>query len=347
MKTLRTREYYYKVYIAGGAANLQKKVEMMEMNLKPKPQQNVSSDHLMNLIKNQGLNFNRIMNTNNVPNVPQNFPIPIQIPQTNNPNQKVEDINKMINLAVQYENVSQSRNNLMLNSIGNANNIMSDEKKTNEETISNPEKRKELISNLSTYFDEIRKQIGSMQQNSNIQSFLIANIFKNMETFFEQISSNNPSKINPSMFQPENLQQQLNMGNMKPNMNLEGYPQNTNMSSSLPFNVSSTINQTNFPMNHEQLMYSSNNYGLNNFNQIFQNNLNLFPPNGPMGLPLSMMNVPSINNVPQNFGDPAMFNQMLNPSMMNRMPLPFNMVPQMSMNNSSNYNFLGQNNHKS
>jgi len=323
----------------------------------------IPQDHLMNLIKNQGLNFNRVLNPNTninvpVPNVLQNFPVIPQVPMNMNPNmnpsQKVNDINKMIDLAVQYENVSQTKNNSILNSIGNANNAISDEKKTSDESINNPEKRKEFIGNLSTYFDEIRKQIGSMQQNSNIQSFLIANIFKNMETFFDQISSNNPSKINPSMFQqPDNLQQQLNMGNMKQNMNLEGYPQNSNMSSNMPFNVSSTLNQANYPMSSEQMMYN-NNYGLNNFNQIFQNNLNLFPPTNPMGLP--PMNLPQMNcppmNVPQNFGGelPGMFNPMMNPSMMSRMQLPFNMVHQMSMNNNSNQNynnFLGQNNNKS
>ena len=195
------------------------------------------------------------------------------------------------------------------------------------------------MENFSNYFDEIKKQMAQMQQNNNVQFQLINLIFKNMEGFYEHLNSTSILKFGHIMH-PEShllLQSKINEGGL-PASHINNLP--PNLINSMNNNAKTIMSdghfpsqqmhfpqssQSNFPMNMEQILMN-NNYGLNNFNQVFHNNLNLFPSMNPMIMPQAF-------NFPPGFSDNAFLNQMANSN--NRMAAQFSMNP-LAQNNSLN-----------
>lgn len=156
-----------------------------------------------------------------------------------------------------------------------------------------------------------------MQQNNNTQSNLISLIFKNLENFFGQVSGNFNSRINssishdlnsmipnklndinitPNLFNSLPVNPMISLGNNKIGFNEQQYPQ-------LSLNQ---INNSFFPMGLDQYPLN-NNIGMSNSNQIFQNNLNLFPP---INHTFTSNGIGMMQNIPNNF----LVGPLINPS---------------------------------
>ena len=164
--------------------------------------------------------------------------------------------------------------------------------------LDNPEKKKDFLDFLANYFDDIKKQITSMQQNNSVQSQLISLIYKNIDSFIEQLSGPHQIKYN----HPNNYMQTDSMNSFLNKFNDGSLP--ANILNNIPANILNSMQMSNnnkqnlfgegkcpntagfnpmnlqnisLPMNVDQQLLN-NSFGFNNFNQIFQNNMNLFPP---------------------------------------------------------------------
>ena len=279
--------------------------ENLLLNLMKNPNLNkqINSSILMPLAHNLASNFQNISHDalNNLPNVQSQS--------------KLNELGKMIDLAMQYESAAQNKNNQVLSSLANASNILVEEiERKSDDILSNfpfnlddPQKKKDFLDRFYNYFEEIKKQIFSMQQNNNAQSNLISLIFKNLETFFGQVSGTFNPKNNPPFNQDPltMLPNKLNDINIPPNLlsslpnnSLNGLGNNKLMmnDSQFPQLSLNQINNSLFPFGLDQFSMS-NNIGMSNSNQIFQNNLNLFPPINP-SFPTHGLGMPQ--NIPNN-----------------------------------------------
>jgi hypothetical protein len=158
-----------------------------------------------------------------------------------------------------------------------------------------------------------------MQQNNNAQSNLISLIFKNLETFFGQVSGNFNLKNNPVFNQdpPSIMPNKLNEINIPPNLlgnlpinslNSLIYNKITMNDPQFPQLYLNQINNSIFPCGLDQY-HMSNNVGMSNSNQIFQNNLNLFPPINPS------FNMHGFG-MPQNIHNNMLFSPLMNSNML-------------------------------
>jgi len=294
---------------------------LLEMNLQKNNNSINNENLLLNLMKNPNLNKQINPNTlmNMAPNLSTNFHNISHDAINNLPNvqsqTKLNELGKMIDLAMHYESAAQNKNNQVLSSLANASNILVEEiERKSDDILSNfpfnlddPQKKKDFLDKFYNYFEEIKKQIFSMQQNNNAQSNLISLIFKNLETFFGHVSGTFNSKNNNPLNQDQisMLPNKLNDINIPPNIlaslpnnSLNGLGNNklTMNEAQFPQLSLNQINNSLFPFGLDQYPMS-NNVGMSNSNQIFQNNLNLFPPINH-GFPTHGLGMPQ--NIPNN-----------------------------------------------
>jgi hypothetical protein len=107
--------------------------KLVEMNLQKNNNSNSNENLLLNLMKNP--NLNKQINPNTImpmgPTISTSFQNNSHDPMNNAPNvqsqSKLNELGKMIDLAMHYESAAQNKNNQVLSSLANASNILVEE----------------------------------------------------------------------------------------------------------------------------------------------------------------------------------------------------------------------------
>ena len=286
--------------INGNHNNFKNLVDLMKNNLNNLPIMTKSPSKL-----NPPPTINAPINTNlqnviKIPN-PQNF---------NNLSLNMIIGNNNVNFHSTQTNLDQNHEKISSN-FGKLNEIITNETNmpvpkaderenstinTNNETDKNEfEKKKEFGNNVYNILDDLKNQVASMHYYSTVQKYFINYIFKNLESFIEQVAPNS------------NIRQSL--GEIL---------ENNNSLLNNPL-LSGDQNNKNFAAEALNLIKKmSGNSAMNNMpgfpNPIISPNLSNFPnlqniqnmhnmPNLPNNNPSSLLNLPNMNIFQQLFGN--------------------------------------------